>query len=230
VLELVARHHREKIALCEQVIANDDRMFADATIRECKRDIIEHKSMLACIEQAMQELDNAYPKWMHVKRGGVYSEVGKVTIQADNSVFDDDVLTLYRDVISGSWYARPPEEFTVNRFLPVKETTAPQEGERTIVRNGITLVLEPSATLKEIEAFDRAALPVEMIEIVLKTGEDDDRLMKFHKQDWAQLRANLGRFSITHLTSDDEDMWGDWLTTAIDELPNGKIVAYVRRV
>ena len=66
-------------------------------------------------------------RYRHKKRGRVYevitdaASVQCATMPEIEDVFDDDTWTVYRDVVTGSWYVRPTEEFLDGRFELIPE-------------------------------------------------------------------------------------------------------------
>ncbi len=64
--------------------------------------------------------DDTPPVIRHLKRGGFYDVIGKVTVQAEAPVEDCDLLVTYRDRETGKVFARPPSEMTDGRFEDVE--------------------------------------------------------------------------------------------------------------
>lgn len=58
--------------------------------------------------------------WFHQKRGTTYEIVGEARLQCStHPVKDGDKLTLYRDVNSGEYSVRAPDEFMDGRFTKI---------------------------------------------------------------------------------------------------------------
>jgi hypothetical protein len=70
-------------------------------------------------------LSDGVPRWRHLKRGSVYTEVGRALVQNSGNVAlgDDAMMVIYRSA-SGDLYARPVAEFEDGRFESVEQGPA----------------------------------------------------------------------------------------------------------
>lgn len=56
-------------------------------------------------------------RWRHRKRGSVYEIVAaQALVQTEAPLLDNEIVTVYRDVKTGVYAVRPPEEFMDGRF------------------------------------------------------------------------------------------------------------------
>lgn len=67
------------------------------------------------------------PRLRHVKRGSTYDIVGEGVLQTERPLTDGAALVVYRDVVDGRWFFRPPGEMQDGRFVTVG--SCPVEGE-----------------------------------------------------------------------------------------------------
>lgn len=62
-------------------------------------------------------------RWRHVRRGTIYTEVGRAKLQTNGSVFSDmQPIVVYRSEGDGSLWVRSTEEFEDGRFERLDES------------------------------------------------------------------------------------------------------------
>lgn len=118
MLDAVIAFHERQVKIAEGVLAAEGNLYSADARSRAQIEVATHNAFLETLRAAQRDLVDAHPQWRHLKRGSIYSEVGVVTIQAEQPVVDDTVLVLYRGV-DGAWFARPPAEFRDGRFAPV---------------------------------------------------------------------------------------------------------------
>jgi hypothetical protein len=123
MLDAVIDYHERELRLAQEVVAGDPHVFTEQARRAAELRAAAHSAMLVDLRAAQQALATDHPQWMHVERGGIYSEIGKATAQCVTSIHDGDKLTLYRAEADGKWWVRPPGEFRDGRFVPVERAS-----------------------------------------------------------------------------------------------------------
>lgn len=68
-------------------------------------------------------------RWRHKKRGTIYTEIARGTLQTnEHPSLDDEAVVIYRADHNGSWWCRPAHEFDDGRFERID--TAPDHPEQ----------------------------------------------------------------------------------------------------
>lgn len=70
---------------------------------------------------AIRAADDSSDKWQHRKRGTTYTIIGQALAQCEKPITDNETVLVYRDVDSGKWAIRRPDEFHDGRFERVEK-------------------------------------------------------------------------------------------------------------
>lgn len=136
------RLHKDKIDYLERALAAEAELarvkaerdaIRAATVEECAKvadaldtTLNDHNSSIrhtaALIRDRIRALATVpvNNKWRHVKRGTIYTEVGRGKAQTDTMISDDDAVVIYIGS-DGQYWVRPPHEFETgasNSFTP----------------------------------------------------------------------------------------------------------------
>jgi hypothetical protein len=90
VLDAVIAFHERQVKIAEGVLAAEGNLYSADARSRAQIEVATHSAFLETLRAAQRDLVDAHPQWRHLKRGSIYSEVGVVTLQAEQPVVDDD--------------------------------------------------------------------------------------------------------------------------------------------
>lgn len=226
MLASLIEHHEEIIAEAQRRL-DEEGNRCDGRGGSPTRTIDEHKPLLETLRAAQAALAGDYPLWMHAKRGTVYHEVGEIMVQCDFSIQDDEVLKLYRDVDSGKWFGRRPDEFMDGRFLPVVKCD-PADGTEFVHFEGVAVGIPKDATPEEQAAFDKLRDEKALTVTVFLQTDDWEKEWTFTPEQFTTF-ARSGRFEITAAETADPLLVGKWIASSIGGVHGRQQYVVIRR-